>query len=433
MRSVRLTPRRALLATVGYVILWQAIAWGTWLAGLSTVSAYTSSVGWGVLYLIGLMGTIVGIERASQRIEANRAHESGRTLADAYSVIHRSVAPGGRRIWNPLDPAAWFYGQRAQRLRQSLAALAAYSMLFGLVYFLVHFRFGLGNEVDPYELPTGGGQEMIKQTVRVQKVIKKKYIINPYSSILFNPPPIDQLQLNLVEESQNLYQVGQGGGEGGAGFGQGTATGKIRFIRLRHPDRGWDRNFGIGGDRNMLAEYASRTRQKVSDQTEYIDIAQLSKFPLKKSPPLVYLGGTQTVSLSSADKKALTQYLTERHGTILGDNLGGQGFHSNFIATMNEVTGTTPVPIPRDDRIHQLPYRLPELPIVVAHGGTTPLGWKLDGRWVVYYHPGALSDAWRDDHAGIKREVYEMCYQLGVNIIFYAHREYNTWLQSQQP
>jgi len=48
-----------------------------------------------------------------------------------------------------------------------------------------------------------------------------------------------------------------------------------------------------------------------------------------------------------------------------------------------------------------------------------PLGWKVDGRWVAYYHPGALTDAWRDDHAGIKKDVYESCYLLGINIIFY--------------
>ena len=99
---------------------------------------------------------------------------------------------------------------------------------------------------------------------------------------------------------------------------------------------------------------------------------------------------------------------------------------------MREITGVTEVPIPRDDYIHRRPYLLPLLPIVVAHGGTVPLGWNVDGRWVAYYHPGALSDAWRDDHAGIKKDIYEACYQLGVNVIFYAHLEYNKWLLSQQ-
>ena len=70
---------------------------------------------------------------------------------------------------------------------------------------------------------------------------------------------------------------------------------------------------------------------------------------------------------------------------------------------------------------------------MAAHGGTVPLGWKVDGRWVAYYHPGGLSDAWRDDHSGIKRNIADLCYQLGINIVFYAHQEYGRWLKSQQP
>ena len=70
---------------------------------------------------------------------------------------------------------------------------------------------------------------------------------------------------------------------------------------------------------------------------------------------------------------------------------------------------------------------------MVAHARPVPLGWKIDGRWAVYYHPGALSDAWRDDHAGIKKEIYDLCYQLGINIVYYAHKEYGRWLVSQQP
>jgi len=57
---------------------------------------------------------------------------------------------------------------------------------------------------------------------------------------------------------------------------------------------------------------------------------------------------------------------------------------------------------------------------VAPHGGKDALGWWFDGRWVCYYHPGDIGDAWCDGHAGIKPEVWECCYQLGTNIIFYA-------------
>ena len=53
-----------------------------------------------------------------------------------------------------------------------------------------------------------------------------------------------------------------------------------------------------------------------------------------------------------------------------------------------------------------------------------------DGRLVAYYHPGDIGDAWADGHSGVPREVWESCYQLGVNIIFYAHAEYNKWLEA---
>lgn len=436
MHRLRLTPFRAGVLTGLYFALWLALAFVV--PGDATVER----LGWGGAYLLGLCWTVYLVERAARRIEARRGpvEVSGLPLIPVGGEVRNRRA--GR--WNPLDPAARLYGRTSQRLRQSLAMLGAYSLVFLLVYVLAHLKFGTASDENVYELPAGGGSDSIKATsVKVQKVVRKKYVINPYSSILFAaPPPIDQIDVKLAEETANRYQAGKGAGglgegEGeGGGFGGGTGAGKIRFIRLRHSDKAWDKNFGIGGDRNLLAEFVVREPKlqgKVADETEAIDAATLGTFPAKKSPPLVYVGGAHTFAPSAADKKVLKQYLTERHGMILGDNLGGSGFHSNFIAVMNEITGTAGVPIPRDDRIHERPYTLPQLPIVVAHGGSTPIGWKIDGRWAVYYHPGALSDAWRDDRAGIKKEIAELCYQLGINIVYYAHREYSQWLQSQRP
>ena len=38
-----------------------------------------------------------------------------------------------------------------------------------------------------YEMPAGGGEQKQVQQVVVQKVIKKKFVINPFSAVLFNP------------------------------------------------------------------------------------------------------------------------------------------------------------------------------------------------------------------------------------------------------
>jgi hypothetical protein len=90
------------------------------------------------------------------------------------------------------------------------------------------------------------------------------------------------------------------------------------------------------------------------------------------------------------------------------------------------------VPIPLDDVIHRVPFTIPYLPYVAPHGGNQALGWKVDGRWVCYYHPGDIADAWADDHAGVKPEVWKACYALGANIINYAHAEYSKWLIARQ-
>ena len=478
MHRFRLTILRAVIATGLFVALWLGLTLS--LGGLGLVDL----IGWVTLYLMGLAWAVYLAEQAARGIETRR-------------VGHNVLAV--RQYWNPFDPTASYYGfwpsisaflffasltaratfkvlapppegastffdgpfyiqlavvagalamaalasaaAQSQRLRQSLVLLATYSIMFGLVYFIAHMHFGRPQDSDGYELPAGGGSDTIKaSSVKVQKVIRKKYVINPYSSVVFSaPPPLDQIDVKLTEETQNRFQVGDGDGAtgdgdgSGSGFGSGTGKGKATFVRLHHGDDGWDRNFGFGGDLNMLREYGSRTKQKVAEETEQIDTVVLAGKPAQKAPSLLYICGSQSLPLSAADKKILRQYITERHGMILGDNHGGLGFHQHFIAMMNEITGVTPVVIARDDRIHQRPYSIAQLPMVVAHGPPSPLGWKIDGRWVVYYHPGALSDAWRDDHAGIKKDVYESCYQLGVNIIFYSLQEKNKWLLSQKP
>ncbi len=301
MHRLRLTPFRAIVLTGAYFALWCGLAFV--LADNPTVG----QVGWGLAYLIGLCWTVYLVERAARRIEAKRGPVE---VSDLPLIPVGGEVRGGRRGgWNPLDPAARYYGRTSQRLRQSLAMLGAYTFLFVLVYVLAHLKFGTAAEENVYELPAGGGSESIKaSSVKVQKVVRKKYVINPYSSILFAaPPPLDQIDVKLTEETANRYQVGQGtgatgdGSGDGSGFGSGTGKGKIHFARLRHGDRGWDKNFGIGGDRNMLAEFGARTKMKIAEETEYFDAAQLAK---KKGLPLVYVSGTQSFPLTAADKKA---------------------------------------------------------------------------------------------------------------------------------
>ena len=183
----------------------------------------------------------------------------------------------------------------------------------------------------------------------------------------------------------------------------------------------------------MLIEYGVRTKQKIANRTESRTIIQLKNFPAEKSPPMVYLTGQKSISLSESEIKTLREYLLDKHGMIFGDNGGSGGFHNQFLGMMNRVLpNVRPSRIPLDDQIHRIPYRIPFLPYVAPHGGRDALGWRVDGRLVCYYHPGDIGDAWTDDHSGVSPEIYEACYQLGTNIIFYAHAEYSKWLASRQ-
>ena len=202
---------------------------------------------------------------------------------------------------------------------------------------------------------------------------------------------------------------------------------------LEYAGGDWDQDFGIGADVNMLIEYGIRTQQKTAKRTESRTIPQLKNFPIGKSPPMVYMTGQRNISLSESEIKILREYILDKHGMIFGDNGGSGGFHNQFIGMMRRVLpNVRPSRIPLDDTIHRIPFQIPFLPYVAPHGGKDALGWRVDGRLVCYYHPGDIGDAWTDDHSGVSPEIYEACYQLGTNVIFYAHAEYSKWLSSRE-
>jgi len=52
------------------------------------------------------------------------------------------------------------------------------------------------------------------------------------------------------------------------------------------------------------------------------------------------------------------------------------------------------------------------------------MGMKHKGRWIIFYHPGDLNDAWKTGHSGLRPELAKAAYQLGVNLIYYAFTHY---------
>ncbi len=404
-RRSSLVVRRAIFS-ISYLPLWQLLAHLPLLNHSYSLAAGIIQFGTAGAFFLGLGWSVWWIDRETKRLPEPNAR---------------------KRTWDPRQLVAWYFGNKNNKLRQSIFTLLTYTCLFGVMALILTRLSGCSL----YESPLGGGEEtQLKQVVKIQKVIHKKYVINPYSSVLFNPPPIDDVKLQVLEVTEHLYKIGQGKGDG-AGFSAGSTGGKVRFIRLKYDGGDWEQDMDRGSDLNLLTEYGVRTGHPVSDRPEPMEIGRLKSFPARKSPPMVYMTGQQNINLSAKELKIMRSYLLEHHGMLFGDNGGSSGWEGQFVSMMQKVLPRIePISVYLDHAIHRIPYPLPRLPIVAPHGRSNALGWVVDGRLVAYYHPGDIGDAWADGHSGVPREVWESSYQLGVNIIYYAHAEYNKWLEA---
>lgn len=410
--------------------VWQLLTFTFHELGWMAMQAITARLGLCASFVVGLGWTTWWVERKSREYQFLRIEAAGNASVGPLQAMHASMAmpADGKRIWNPLDMDAWYYGAKKQKLHQSLSVLFSYVTAFILLVLLLLW---VGGCKEIYEMPAGGGeQKQMQNVVKVQKIIKKKFIINPLSSVIFNPPPIEDIKLQLLEITKHAYKVGFGKGAG-AGFAGGTNRGKVRFIRLEYSGGDWDQ--GIDADLNMLLQYNLRTQHKIAERPETRKIAQLKNFPVGKSPPVVYLTGQKNISIGKSEEKVLREYLTEKHGMLFADNGGSAHWGRQFTSLMSRVLeNVSPIRVPLDHPIHRIPYPIPFLPYVAPHGGKDALGWVVNGRIAAYYHPGDIGDAWADDHAGVPTHIWESCYQLGTNVIFYAHAEYNKWLDTQK-
>lgn len=402
--------QRLLVAPV-FLLSWQWLVFATSELGWSGMARFFTILGTSIVFFVGLCVSVWWVEKQS------------RVFATS------SIAGGGSgtRIWNLYNLEAWYFRRRSQKLDQSLWTFLLYTLLF---FLLVLILSNLPGCREIYEMPAGGGEQAQLQKVKIQKIIKKKLVINPFSSIVFNPPPIEDIKLQFQELTKHAYQVGFGEGKG-SGFSGGTQRGKVRFIRLEYQGGDWDQDFSGSSDLNMLLEYGIRTGHKVADKPESRRIGQLKNFPIGKSPPFLYVTGQRSIVVSNSEVEVLREYLTDKRGMLFADNGGSAGWGQQFFAVMQKVLPKVkPVKVPLDHPIHTTPYPIPFLPYVAPHGGKEAWGWVVDGRLVAYYHPGDIGDAWADDHAKVKREIWEYCYQLGTNVIFYSHVEYNRWLDT---
>jgi len=390
---------------------------------------------WGQLMLFGLLSTALWIAIDLALLCMGRLRDSrGLQVRLKPIQIHptplesmnQAVARPDHQTWNPLNLNSWYYGRAKQKLKQSFNTCISYTLMFFLMIFLLSF---LGCQKMLYELPAGGGEPELKQIVKQVIKIKEVPIVNPLSNLIRPVPPIEEILKDLLEETMHRYETGQGKGKG-AGFAGGTRRGKVRFIRLRYAGGDWDQDLDLNSDLNMLLWYSTNTGQPTAKLPETKSIGQLRSFPKGKSPPLVYMTGERSISISQSEVETLREFLIDKHGMIFADNGGSSGWHSQFFSLMRRVLPkVTPRAIPIDHPVHS---GLSAIPIVAPHGGQTAYGWVVESRIVAYYHPGDVGDAWADGHAGVPRRIWEASYRLGGNIILYAHSEYSKWLQTQQ-
>ena len=287
----------------------------------------------------------------------------------------------------------------------------------------------------PYGIPKGSGVETI-QTIQVKRVKRKKkdrLVLNMNSPIIFHSPKIDDsdLQKELEELTQDQYEAtalrkkpGKGGGSAG-GWPHGMANARVRFIRLKYRGGDWDQDMGYGGDYNLLLKFRDITGFKIAANTEAMEINRLRRFPKHKAPPFVFLTGKGGIRLSAAEQKTLRWYCLEEGGMIFADNGGGHFGHA-FRSLVRRAFPDLPlVDIASDDPIFRQPFAFPGgAPPLWHHDGRRALGVKFEGRWVVFYHPGDIADAWKTGHSGASKAVAARAFRLGINVMFYAFTQY---------
>ena len=57
---------------------------------------------------------------------------------------------------------------------------------------------------------------------------------------------------------------------------------------------------------------------------------------------------------------------------------------------------------------------------------------RAESAWITPPSERLVACHWCDDHAGVSADVWEACYQLGVNVLFYAHAEHAKWLEAKK-
>jgi len=309
------------------------------------------------------------------------------------------------------------------------------------VLFILPWMLEMWGCVEPYKIPKGSGNPVVAlvKIVKPKKKPKKKLVSNPNSAIIFEQPDIDdsdilqqvEIETQLIHEAdtQRVHgNPGQGGGKKG-GWPDGMEDAEVRFIYLEYNGSGWDDGLGEGAvngnsDANFLKAFTKLTGFKTRRRGESNRIRDLKKYPPGQGPPFLFMTGDGSININRAEMKILRDYLLD--GGMLFADAGTRQWDRSFKSFLTALMPDQRIlPISNDDPIFRQPYPFPNgTPYVSPHGGTQAKGIKIRGRWVVYYSPVDLNDAWKDGYHGVVTGNQQQCYQMGVNIIYYAFTHY---------
>jgi len=345
----------------------------------------------------------------------------------------KEPAPGDRVIENVRshgpDP----------RFRKSLWSSAWTHVFFVLILPWLLSYIGC---VDPYRVPKGKGSPAVA-VARVQKVEKqkkkKKLIVNPNSAISFNFPDLNDSKVEMIVEQVSRVQYDADpsrvmamagkmgvGGEGPGGWPDGMDDSKVRFIRLEYNGQGWDDGMDAvsRADINFLAKIKNLTGFNCATRGESHPVRLLKKYPKGYAPPFVYMTGHGGISMSDSDMRILREYL--HGGGMLFADCGSQNWDRAFRSFIARVLPGEPLmTIPDDDILFQLPFSFVNGPPPLwHHGGVNSMGVKHNGRWVVFYHPGDVNDAWKVNRSGMREDLADGAMEIGVNVVYYSFSHY---------
>lgn len=293
---------------------------------------------------------------------------------------------------------------------------------------------------EAYRVPKGSGQPVVAQVkfVKPKEKKEKTLTLRPNSAIIFEVPDLDDTEVDKMMEQMTTatYQaavntkpakLGSGGGTKG-GWPQGMENYKIRFIRLKHGGNGWDDGMNqTGADVNFLRAFARISGfNKIASKGEAHSISRLDNYPEDGFPPFVYLTGNGNMGRTNKSDWTILRNYCLNGGMLIAD-AGSSRFDRSFRRFIRQVFPDKQLlDIADDDMIYQLPFTFTTPPAFWHHGGRRPMGIKHEGRWIVFYHPGDMNDAWKSPgYSDVTPKWRDDAYQLGTNLVVYSFNQWN--------